>query len=821
MGVFLSSVIHHLRKVILRYELTYSYVIIAQRASARVPQSSEKSSILMFVRDSGPRNILSRRRPCARATSVTGEQACRAQGCCWDSRNYFSIFFRVSPCYQRTGLCPTYTCAVEPSQRESCGNWLQFACLRQGCCFSYRGRPNCYRRQDLPSSTLPLITTTTRPAVNLESSWSRWTFWSVCSNSCSSGTRFRTRVCVTQAGQVTPENCAGEGRETETCNSGLCQEWGNWTEEGICNAPCSRAGQIRISRHGLHFNNKIALVEVPSTEGALNRAERVRTPAVAIPTGRHGSHGPLALMEPAPPVSVPAVNAKDFFVRRTYMLVMYDRYRACVHFGVSVNVARCTSVRNNAQIRAEISETQQCFRHMCPTWTAWSGFLECSRTCVNPGELSVTVSRRQCARGRAERPANRREEAEFEACSRISQTCLSIPCTEAERFEVQTSAGIASTTSPQPPTTSTTPTTTTSRNVEVPRSTTAPPTPRTGTVSWGEWSDCSRSCGPGRSLRIRICHDANGTRTDNAQACRVTSAIQRRPCNTNLCEAWSQWVTSECRGNCVDPNERFGVRSRRRICNSNAQALGSSRCHDVITNCQNITACTGAVTATTTTTTKTTTTTTTTDAPTRPATAALTFTEWGEWTRCSRACGSGFRNRTRTCVPPRTCPTGTQVERCNALPCVETTLVATTTTTEEPTTSISSTSAPTTANSPSTATTIASTALSTEAQTSLLSTPRTASFSWGQWSSCSRTCGPGVSVRVLMCLDESGFIADSDDACDGNSAIERRACNTDLCDSWTEWAPSECIGSCLEPDERFGVQERKRSCNNPSPNMGI
>ncbi|UJR36312.1 hypothetical protein I4U23_029040 [Adineta vaga] len=81
---------------------------------------------------------------------------------------------------------------------------------------------------------------------------------------------------------------------------------------------------------------------------------------------------------------------------------------------------------------------------------------------------------------------------------------------------------------------------------------------------------------------------------------------------------------------------------------------------------------------------------------------------------------------------------------------------------------------------------------------------------WCQWSSCSEKCGTGQQKRTRQ------FKTSGNENCTRINLYETRPCNTQCCPvdgKYTEWSNwSNCSKSCDS-----GVQQRNRSCTNPSP----
>ncbi|ELU15433.1 hypothetical protein CAPTEDRAFT_224576 [Capitella teleta] len=143
---------------------------------------------------------------------------------------------------------------------------------------------------------------------------------------------------------------------------------------------------------------------------------------------------------------------------------------------------------------------------------------------------------------------------------------------------------------------------------------------------------------------------------------------------------------------------------------------------------------------------------------------------WGGWSTCSFTCGGGIQQRTRTCSDPapqyggQECDgaTGEQEARtCNHDECPV----------------------------------------------------HGAWSSWEDWTSCSASCGPGVSIRTRLCDNPTPL--NGGESCEGNQE-ESDACVDIPCPvdgNWSAWSAwSECSASC-----NHGNRTHFRSCDNPTP----
>jgi hypothetical protein len=280
---------------------------------------------------------------------------------------------------------------------------------------------------------------------------------------------------------------------------------------------------------------------------------------------------------------------------------------------------------------------------------------------------------------------------------------------------------------------------------------------------WSDWSECSKSCGGGMRTKARECVNQ---RDSNGNPCNA-DLLETEACNEDPCPIWTEWTdwtacTQTCGGGsrkkareCVLPKSEDQSK-----CNGKSEVV--EKCNE--DTCPSVTpwsewtpcsvSCGGgtqrrirdclvqrnAITE-------------------NPCFEALEeiqecspvecpkWTDWSEWTDCTQSCGGGSRSHVRECVLPRygldssACGSGSnnETETCNEEPCPEWT-------------------------------------------------------PWTDWSECSVTCGGGTQHRARECVRPT--VRNGQLTCEG-SAFEDRKCNTNQCPQWTEWSPwSECTKSC-------------------------
>ncbi|VDN96769.1 unnamed protein product [Rodentolepis nana] len=144
-----------------------------------------------------------------------------------------------------------------------------------------------------------------------------------------------------------------------------------------------------------------------------------------------------------------------------------------------------------------------------------------------------------------------------------------------------------------------------------------------GWSSWGPWSSCSRTCGPGSTQRRgRKCDmppPANGGRACNGPESQVR-ACERKNCPID--GGWSAWGPwSHCSKSCDG-----GIRRRTRQCNNPTPQFGGAQCEGSDSEsmeCQE-----------------------------NPCPVNGEWSNWSSWSACAGRCGVGIQSRTRTCTEP-------------------------------------------------------------------------------------------------------------------------------------------------------------------------
>ncbi|KAF1748497.1 hypothetical protein GCK72_024964 [Caenorhabditis remanei] len=222
---------------------------------------------------------------------------------------------------------------------------------------------------------------------------------------------------------------------------------------------------------------------------------------------------------------------------------------------------------------------------------------------------------------------------------------------------------------------------------------------------WSSWSECSVSCGPGgRQVRERKC--------SSGRKCQGVSE-ESRACEGVLrdCEEFGEWKEwGSCSEKCA-----LGIQKRFRSCLTD-QCSGEHLQQQ------------------------------------RPCDNEGCWTNWDEWSSCSQTCGGGRRYRIRKCLDDKCDGDDLEKESCNTQKCV--------------------------------------------------------SQTWGDWLPCSVSCGIGFQIRERLCDGELCATANK----------QARTCNQQQCPStfslavWSEWGEwTTCSATCGE-----GQQSRERTCRRGS-----
>ena len=196
------------------------------------------------------------------------------------------------------------------------------------------------------------------------------------------------------------------------------------------------------------------------------------------------------------------------------------------------------TVDNDCLEQLEISES--CGEEVCPVYTEWTDWTECTRTCGGGTKRRV----RECVQGSAEAcerlgPAEQVEECNVGKCPAWTPWTEWTPCTATcgggsqrrERACVATRA-VGSLFCPGP------------GDEQRECNTNVCPI----WTEWTEWAPCTRSCGGGQTTQRREC--VLPRLVDGELGCEG-EPIREEECNTQTCPSWGPWTEwTECSATC-------------------------------------------------------------------------------------------------------------------------------------------------------------------------------------------------------------------------------------------------------------------------------
>ncbi|XP_022799542.1 SCO-spondin-like [Stylophora pistillata] len=546
--------------------------------------------------------------------------------------------------------------------------------------------------------------------------WSKWSRWTSCSQSCGSGSRQRFRSCTNPRPKHGGRPCIGPTRVKMTCNKNQCPVhggWSSWSGWTLCTKSCETGTQ-----------------------------ERSRS--CTNPRPQHGGkscQGSAKLVR--------SCNQQPCPVHGDWS--RWSGWTSCTKScgsGSQERTRSCTNPRpqhGGKSCQGSAKLVQSCNQQLCPVdggWSSYSGWTSCTKSC-GTGTQERT---RSCTNPRPQHGGK-----PCQGSAQLVRSCNQQPC------------------------------------------------PVDGGWSgWGSWSSCSHPCDVGVQGRSRTC--TAPLPQYGGKSC-PGAGNEQRVCNTHPCPVnggWSSWsVSVPCSVTCGN-----GVETISRSCTDPAPKYGGKPCSGKAKKeqpCSRIpcpvnggwsdwsmlipcsVSCGNGIEILSRTCTNPepkhsgkpcTGTTRKEQACARiPCPVDGGWSDWSEWNSCSKSCGTGLQERSRSCTQPAPLHSGKPCEGeslenrgCNTHSC-----------------------------------------------------PVDGAWSsWSTWTFCSQSCGNGVKERFRNCTQPAPSHGGKN--CQGD-AQEKHECNAHSCPvngGWSVWSSwSDCGKTC-----GGSVRERTRSCTNPPPFFG-
>lgn len=644
----------------------------------------------------------------------------------------------------------------------------------------------------------------------IDCKWSDWSNYSACSATCGVGAQTRNRSVLVQSAYG-GKLCTGDSVERRPCSIRSCPvdcRLSDWTSYSTCTKSCGSGSQTRSrtllqdSAHGGTACGPLTETRPCNTQNCpidcvmsawsdwsicskkCGNGTQSRNRTIAQPALYLGKECPKNLSESRPcnvlPCPVDCVTSE------------WGPWEACsAACGEGLQARRMKVITNAAyggKACPALVETRKCQITPCPVacvlsnWTGWS---DCSLSCGGGQKRRTrTVIRDASFGGDACGATTEAAPCNTQPCpvncvmnDWTSWSACSATCGEGKQTRTRTVKTANSNGGAACPTTT-----------FESRSCTIKPCPVDCVLgNWTEWSSCGSPCGPGTQSRSRTvlrAPSADGKPCDKlgeSRGCNVKAC----PVNCSMSE-WSEWSTCDkrCGG---------GKQTRTRIIKVASQ-FGGRECgtltESIVCN-------------------------------THPCPVDCILSNFTAWSSCSKTCGGGIRERTRKVTQEehyggKACPTLKETEACNTNPCpVDCRL--------SDWSSWSRCSANCGTGRQTRNRTILQVSLNGGKECAALSETQPCSIVpcpidcelslWSDWSACSASCGGGLKARRRSVIKPSQY--------GGSCGIlnETLACNTSPCPTdcilsdWGNW--STCSATCGD-----GLRTQTRKVRIPAANGG-
>lgn len=488
----------------------------------------------------------------------------------------------------------------------------------------------------------------------IDGGFDEWSSWSVCSASCGGGLKTRKRTCTMPSPLYGGQNCSGLFKETDSCNVSPCPVnggFGNWGSWSVCSASCGGGNR---ERHRLcnsptpanggkdcegNFSSTILCNEFPcpihggftdwstwtvcshSCGGGL----KTRMRSCTNPSPQNGG-------KPCTGHFSESLNCNVYNCPIDGGFSHWSAWSLCSDScggGTSIRSRSCTNpspLYGGENCTGDYDEQTTCNSQHCPVdgrfsdWTMWS---QCSLSCG--GGLKTRLRRcdnplpqyggKQCIGTNEDFSSCNSQPCpidgafnEWEAWSVCSHSCgggiksrIRLCNNPIPAFGGKNCSGLYRESS-------------NCSSISCPID--------GGLSNWGDWTQCSASCGGGIQLRKRYCSspvpqyggkDCDGNLTESLN------------CNTHECpihgkySEWGGWFS--CSVTCGG-----GTRSRNRTCTNPPPQFGGQECSG---DSENSESCN-----------------------TENCPIDGGYSDWSLWSECTVSCGGGTSLRERTCTNP-------------------------------------------------------------------------------------------------------------------------------------------------------------------------